>query len=252
MRFMKRIAAFLLILAVILSAGCLIPLENDTHPEENLETLILPASVMNGKIQETQTTASFPASSVLVPYMTLEGTSGKYDISVAKILRPHDPVILLKIDSAEYIALITHVPPDRVMIPLKNICNYGEDLSTTLERLVPAYVQYTGDENPAITILFPAEGGEASYGDVVPPWGVVRAFITSRYQIADVFVRSDSYGEEKITPLDPYPCVAGEYPTTAGNTSITLVVTDIFGNTAEKMVNFTMVRVVPEPPRPVS
>ncbi|MDY0224915.1 MAG: hypothetical protein RBR05_05950, partial [Candidatus Methanomethylophilaceae archaeon] len=68
MRFMKRIAASLLILAFILSAGCLIPPENDTHPEENLETLILPASVMNGKIQETQTTASFPASSVLVPY----------------------------------------------------------------------------------------------------------------------------------------------------------------------------------------
>ncbi|MDD4431403.1 MAG: hypothetical protein PHF61_08400 [Bacteroidales bacterium] len=210
---MRRIFAFLLILVVILSAGCLIPAVNDPPSEENLETLILPASVMNGMIQENQTICSFPASSVLVSYMLLEGASGKYDISVAKTLGPNDPVMILKIDSAEYLELITHTPPDRVMVQQKYISASGENLSTALDRLVPAYTPYTGDEDLSINILFPTEGGEASYGDVVPPWGVVRAFISSKNEIADVFVRSDSYGEEKITPLDPYPCVVGEYPT---------------------------------------
>ena len=250
MRFMRRIFAFLLILVIIFSAGCLIPAVNDPQPGENLQTLILPASVMNGKIQENQTTCSFPASYVLVPYMMLEGAFGKYDISVAKTLGPNDPVMILKIDSAEYLELITHTPPDRVMVQQKYISASGENLSTALDRLVPAYIPNTGDEDLSINILFPAEGGEASYGDVVPPSGVIRAVISSKNEIADVFIRSTSYGEEKVTPLDTYPCVVGDYPTTPGNTSITLVVTDVFGNTAEKTVNFTVVRVVPEPPRP--
>ncbi|WP_048062020.1 hypothetical protein [Methanocorpusculum labreanum] len=247
---MRRIFAFLLILVIIFSAGCLIPAVNDPQPGENLQTLILPASVMNGKIQENQTICSFPASSVLVPYMMLEGTSGKYDISVAKMLGPNDPVVILKIDSAEYVDLISHTPPDRIMVPLKYISDSGENLSTALDRLVPAYTPPTGGEDLSINILFPTEGGEASYGDVVPPWGVVRAFISSKNEIADVFVRSMSYGEEKITHLDPYPCVVGDFPTTPGNTSITLVVTDVLGNTAEQTVNFTIVRVVPVPPKP--
>ena len=191
-----------------------------------------------------------PASSVLVPSLILEGNSGKNDVYIARTLGPDDPVMILKMDSVEYRELITHAPPDRVTVPLKYIAAYSENLSIALDRLVPAYTPYTGDEDLSINILFPTEGGEASYGDVVPPWGVVRAIISSKNEIADVFVRSDSYGEEKVTPLDPYPCVVGNYPTTAGNTSITLVVTDVLGNTAEKTVNFTVVRVVPEPPKP--
>lgn len=250
MRLMKRICAYFLIFAVILSAGCLLPAVNDSPSEETLETLILPASVLNGKITVNQTISSFPGSSILVPYLMLEGTSGKYDISVAKTLGPNDPVVILKIDSAEYIELISHTSPDRVMIPEKYIFASNENLSAALDQLVPAYTPYTGDEDLSINILFPTEGGEASYGDVVPPWGVVRAVISSKNEIADVFVRSDSYGEEIVTPLDLYPCVYDQYPTTPGNTSITLVVTDVFGNTAEKMVNFTVIRVVPEPPKP--
>ncbi|MPL86721.1 hypothetical protein SDC9_32707 [bioreactor metagenome] len=247
MRLMKRISAYLLIFAVILSAGCLLPAVNDFPSEENLETLILPASILNEEITVNQTISSFPGSSILVPYMTLEGTSGRYDISIAKTLGPNDPVVILKIESAEYLELISHTPPDRIMIPLKYIYANNESLSATLDRLVPAYTPYTGDEDLSINILFPAEGGKASYGDVVPPWGVVRAFISSKYEVADVFVRSDSYGEEIVTPLDPYPCVLDQYPATPGNTSITLVVTDVLGNTAEQTVNFTLVRVVPEP-----
>jgi hypothetical protein len=247
---MKRVLLALVIIGILFTAFCMFLSAYETEKEANLQTCILPMSVFAGEVREDQMTGSFPASSILVPYMILEGDSGKYDIFVAKTLGPDDPVMILKMDPAEYAELISHTPPDRVMVPFKNIYVNNENLSQTLERLVPGYTAYTGDEELAINILFPTEGGEASYGDVVPPWGVIRAFISSQNEIADVFVRSDSYGDEKITPLDPYPCVVGEYPTTPGNTSITLVVTDVFGNTAEKMVNFTVVRVVPEPPKP--
>lgn len=247
---MKRVLLVLVIIGILFTACCLFLSAYETEKEANLQTLILPKSLLNEEVKENQMTGSFPASSILVPYMILEGNTGKYDIFVARTLGPDDPVMILKMDPVEYRELISHTPPDRIMVPFKYIYVNNENLSQTLERLVPAYTPYTGDEDLSINILFPTEGGEASYGDVVPPRGVVRAFISSKNEIADVFIRSDSYGEEKVTPLDPYPCVVGDYPTTAGNTSITLVVTDVLGNTAEKTVNFTMIRVVPEPPKP--
>lgn len=244
---MKRVLLALVIIGILFTACCMLFSAYETEKEANLETLILPAAFLNEEEKVNQMAGSFPASSVLVPYMILEGNSGKYDISVARTLGPDDPVMILRIDSAEYLELITHAPPDWVIVPFKNIYVNNENLSQTLERLVPAYTPYTGDEELAINILFPTEGGEAYYGDVVPPSGVVRAVISSKNEIAGVFVRSMSYGDEKVTPLDPYPCVVGQFPVTPGNTSITVVVTDVLGNTAEKMVNFTMVRVVPEP-----
>ena len=194
MRLMKRICPHVLIFAVILSAGCLLPAVNDSLSEETLETLIMLASVLNGKITVNQTISSFSGSSILAPYMMLEGTSGKYDISVARTLGPNDPVVILKMDTVEYRELISHTSPDRVMIPEKYIFASNENLSAALDWLVPAYTPYTGNEDLSINILFPTEGGEASYGDVVPPLGVVRAIISSKNEIADVFVRSDSYG----------------------------------------------------------
>ena len=247
---MKRVLLALVIIGILFTAFCMFLSAYETEQEANLQTFILPMSVFAEEVREDQMTGSFPASSILVSYMILEGDSGKYDIFVAKTLAPDDPVMILKMDPAEYAELISHTPPERILLPMRYSYAIGENLSQTLDRLVPAYTPYTGDEDLSINILFPIEGGEASYGDVVPPSGVVRAVISSKNKIADIFVRSTSYGEEKVTPLDPYPCVVGDYPTTPGNTSITLVVTDVFGNTAKKMVNFTMIRVVPEPPKP--
>ncbi len=149
---MKRVLLALVIIGILFTASCLLLSAYETEKEANLETLILPVSLLYEEEREDQMTGSFPASSVLVPYMILEGNSGKYDISVAKTLGPDDPVFILKIDPAEYLDLISHAPPDRVMVPFKNIYVNNENLSQTLERLVPGYTAYTRDEELFINI----------------------------------------------------------------------------------------------------
>ena len=245
-----RILLSLGIIAILLSACCVFLLTTGDEGTDAGETLILPASVIDEMKNENYLTVSFPGSIIPQEYMILAGNPGDPSVSVAKTLKQDDPVILIVMDYDEYVSLISHTPPERVMIPAKYVYDFGENLSQTLAWLAPRYAVSAGDETISVNIFFPAEGGETSYGDVVPPWGVVRAFISSKNEIADVFVRSTSYGEEKITPLDPYPWVLAQYPTTPGNTSITLVATDVFGNTAEQTVNFTVVRVVPVPPKP--
>ena len=99
-----------------------------------------------------------------------------------------------------------------------------------------------------IDITFPTEGGTVNY-DVVPAGHTVFGTILSDYEIESAYVKSFGYGEPELTKITSYTGMLCGVPTTPGKTNITVVVTDVKGNTAEKTINFTVITGPPAPPK---
>lgn len=97
-----------------------------------------------------------------------------------------------------------------------------------------------------IEITFPKEGGTLYY-DVYPALTTVRGTILSDYENESAYIKSVGYYEPEatilrkaVTNLTSYSGELCNVPIAPGETNITVVVTDIMGNTAEKIVNFTV------------